>query len=71
MIIGIKIQPIIKNEIKEALEETSDPNVTIRIKSGIVNIGCPIIETRTAIFFIIINIKKYNFTGLGAYTMLE
>lgn len=57
MIIGIKTQPIIKNEIKDALEGTSDPKVTIRIKSGIVNIGCPITEIRIAIFFIIINIK--------------
>jgi hypothetical protein len=53
-ITGIKTHPMIKNEIKTAFDNTSYPNMTISMKSGIVNNGWPVIEIKPAIFFIVL-----------------
>jgi uncharacterized protein (UPF0147 family) len=36
---GIKTQPMIKNEIKTAFSISSDPNIPMTTKTGIVNKG--------------------------------
>jgi hypothetical protein len=45
----MKMQPIIRNDINEAFEKSSFPNITIKTKRGIVYSGFPAIEIKFAI----------------------